>query len=282
MTTENKLVPDIRPGSIETFTENFTPEGGGTQKATYKIVPAHPILNKVLDKTAWFRTHAGAVWYNRLAGLTLLQKIKNMEEGIAIPRDADVDTYVTPGHYYSGSAATTATILHIPDGIKSGFSLDVKKVGSNVVQEITLVNGANYKRGKTSGGWWSWLRTANDGVEFINLTSNLNENFIDNSTFSPSLYIYKKGNITFLTLSIFAKNLTGSDTILTSGFIPGEMRPVDSLYFTASGRNTGAWANATYYNTIIKMLDGGSIVLVTGSEREHVKYVNASFAYITN
>ncbi|MCI8564915.1 MAG: hypothetical protein HFI39_01130 [Lachnospiraceae bacterium] len=76
--TGTTWAPDIRLGSIETFTENFTPEGGETQTATYKIVPSHPILSKVLDKTAWFRTHAGAVWYNRLEGTTVLQMINNL------------------------------------------------------------------------------------------------------------------------------------------------------------------------------------------------------------
>lgn len=154
--TGTTWAPDIRPGSIETFTENFTPEGGETQTATYKIVPSHPILDKVLDKMAWFRTHAGAVWYNKLEGLTLLQKIKNMENGIAIPTNANIDTYTTPGHYYSVSAAVTETLSGTPDGIVSGFSLDVKKVGSNVVHELTPVNGTRYTRGSTSAGWGVW------------------------------------------------------------------------------------------------------------------------------
>lgn len=74
--------PDIRPGAIETFTETYTPLGGETQTATYKIVPSHPILGKVLDKLAWFRTHAGAVWYNKLEGTTVLQVINSLMQSV--------------------------------------------------------------------------------------------------------------------------------------------------------------------------------------------------------
>ena len=66
--------PDIRPGAIEKFDEELN---GAI--AQYKAVDTHPILNKVLDKMAFFRTHAGAVWYNLFERKTLLTKIHEMD-----------------------------------------------------------------------------------------------------------------------------------------------------------------------------------------------------------
>lgn len=71
--------PDIRPENIETFEETYVPEGGEQQTATYRSVDHHPILNKVLDKLAFFRTHAGAVWYNLQERKTLLAKLNEQD-----------------------------------------------------------------------------------------------------------------------------------------------------------------------------------------------------------
>lgn len=79
---ENRLVPDIRPENIETITETYTPSGGGEQTTTYKILNVHPIINGVLDKLAFFRTHVGAVWYNLLERKTLLAKLNEMDKEI--------------------------------------------------------------------------------------------------------------------------------------------------------------------------------------------------------
>ena len=79
---ENRLVPDIRPENIETITETYTPSGGGEQTTTYKILNVHPILNGILDKLAFFRTHAAAVWYNLAERKTLLDKLDEMDAEI--------------------------------------------------------------------------------------------------------------------------------------------------------------------------------------------------------
>ena len=77
---ENRMVPDIRPENIETITESYTPSGGGEQTTTYKILNVHPIINGILDKLAFFRTHAAAVWYNKLAGRTVADEIEDLKE----------------------------------------------------------------------------------------------------------------------------------------------------------------------------------------------------------
>lgn len=77
--TGTTWAPDIRPESIETFTETYTPEGGEQQTVEYKAVNHHPILNQILDKLAFFRTHAGAVWYNLAERKTLLTKLNELD-----------------------------------------------------------------------------------------------------------------------------------------------------------------------------------------------------------
>lgn len=80
----SRWVPDIRPENIDTYTETNTPEGGTEQSAQYKIVDAHPIIGGVLDKLAFFRTHASAVWYNKMKNITVLQKLDNLASNIGV------------------------------------------------------------------------------------------------------------------------------------------------------------------------------------------------------
>lgn len=78
MEDKNRLIPDIRPENIQTFTET----SGGGQTATYKILEAHPILNGILDKLAFIRTHAAAVWYNKQDNETVNDKFDEVDESI--------------------------------------------------------------------------------------------------------------------------------------------------------------------------------------------------------
>lgn len=80
--TGTTWAPDIRPESIETFIESYTPEGGEEQTLTYKRVADHPILNGIRDIKAFFTTHAGAVWYNLAERKTLLTKLDEMDANI--------------------------------------------------------------------------------------------------------------------------------------------------------------------------------------------------------
>lgn len=79
----NRWVPDIRPENMDTYTETHTPEGGGAEQTEeYKITDAHPVIGGLLNKLAFFRTHAAAVWYNRLGKITMKQKIDEMQVDI--------------------------------------------------------------------------------------------------------------------------------------------------------------------------------------------------------
>ena len=74
----SRWVPDIRPDEIGTFQEKY-----GDTTATYKAVNVHPIINRVLDKLAFFRTHAAAVWYNKLAGQTVADKFGEVDTALS-------------------------------------------------------------------------------------------------------------------------------------------------------------------------------------------------------
>lgn len=73
----NRFNPDIRPSEIDTYTET-----NGEQTAEYKIINAHPIINGILNKLTFFRTHAAAVYYNRLANKTVKQKFDDVDAAV--------------------------------------------------------------------------------------------------------------------------------------------------------------------------------------------------------
>ncbi len=77
MSDKSNWVVDTRPENIDTYTET-----SGDQAATYKLVDTHPIIGRVLDKLAFFRTHAAAVWYNKLTGKSVKDKLDELDEAL--------------------------------------------------------------------------------------------------------------------------------------------------------------------------------------------------------
>lgn len=80
----------------------------------------------------------------------------------AIPQNADLDTYTTPGHYNSPSGTVTGTLTNIPSEYVSGFDLYVNRlVGSNnesvVLEQRTIqhTDGVEYRRKKQDANSWS-------------------------------------------------------------------------------------------------------------------------------
>lgn len=74
----SRWVPDIREDEITEFQEQ-----NGDETATYKAVNVHPIISRVLDKIAFFRTHVSAVWYNKLANKTVKDKLDEIDTSIS-------------------------------------------------------------------------------------------------------------------------------------------------------------------------------------------------------
>lgn len=86
---ENRLVPDIRPEHIETITENYTFENGEEQTAEYKIFNVDGIVGGILNKFAFWHTHAKAVWYNKLANRTVADEIIDLNAKIGAKIDLE-------------------------------------------------------------------------------------------------------------------------------------------------------------------------------------------------
>ena len=86
-----------------------------------------------------------------------------LSNGTEIPENADLDTYTTPGVYYSPTAARSATLSNSPT-TTSGFKLLVMHAGYsydvNFKTQI-LINGASaiamiWMRTGLNGAWQSW------------------------------------------------------------------------------------------------------------------------------
>lgn len=97
----SRWIPDIRPEEIDTYQETNNEES-----ATYKIVNAHPILSHVLDKLAFFRTHAAAVWYNKLANKTVKDKLDEIDASIG-----SIDTNINEIESSIGNINTNNAVL---------------------------------------------------------------------------------------------------------------------------------------------------------------------------
>lgn len=100
----NRWVPDIRSGKIQTFSED---------SQNYKIVDVHPILNKVLDENAFFRTHAEAVYYNLKEKQSVASIIK--EQQSTIDAQQTEITSLKAQHQKDIDALKTEITLAAPD-----------------------------------------------------------------------------------------------------------------------------------------------------------------------
>ena len=76
--TGTTWAPDIRPENIGEIIE----EAQDGAIARYSAVDHHPILQGILNKAAFFRTHVGAIWYNFSERKTLLTKLNEQDEAI--------------------------------------------------------------------------------------------------------------------------------------------------------------------------------------------------------
>lgn len=82
--------------------------------------------------------------------------------GIAIPAGEDLNNYTTPGSYYSVNTANTATLSNLPDGVTSGFRLEVKaNTGAGWNKQIMYPNGSVQRIWirQQGGGWTDWYST---------------------------------------------------------------------------------------------------------------------------
>lgn len=82
--------------------------------------------------------------------------------GTPIPSGANLNDYTNPGNYYSVNTANTATLSNLPDGVTSGFRLEViANTGVGWNKQILYPNG-NIQRiwiRQQGDGWTGWYST---------------------------------------------------------------------------------------------------------------------------
>lgn len=152
----NRLVPDIRSDQINTVSEGYNEE-----TAAYKIINAHPIINGLLDKMAFVRTHAKAVWYNKLANKTVYDKIRELENMFP---SGTVTVYVSPSgsdttgdgsqekpwrqisHAISAYRVIPVNVsfnIHVAAGTYNKFSVSGRRVTIYLEGNVTIDGGGN-------------------------------------------------------------------------------------------------------------------------------------------
>lgn len=81
--------PDIRPENITDYEETHTTtnETGEeqAQTETYKFIKMPIIIDKVLNELSFIWTHAGCVWYNRLANRTVKDELDALNAKLQVP-----------------------------------------------------------------------------------------------------------------------------------------------------------------------------------------------------
>ena len=96
--------------------------------------------------------------------------------GISIPSGADLNNYIDPGNYYSFDTANTATLLHVPEGVTTGFRMEVKTTtANNWVKQIIYPNAklqrTHYRQSEgATDKWVDWHRSlSNADIQIYNL-----------------------------------------------------------------------------------------------------------------
>ena len=130
----SRWVPDIREDEITEFQEQ-----NGEETATYKAVNVHPIISRVLDKLAFFRTHVSAVWYNKLANKTVKDKLDEIDTSINSLNSSNLNVDITPAsgissvyEYFRYSTIGNLCIVDIGGIIFSAAGLAQEATGSEI------------------------------------------------------------------------------------------------------------------------------------------------------
>lgn len=185
--------PDIRPESIETFYETYVPEGGGEQTVEYKIFNVNVIIGEVLSKFAFWRTHAKAVWYNKLANRTVADEINDL--------NAKLLWYVNNGYLPDPNQPIESTIYLLNNG---AYNPDVSSQTTTFAMNGFTLSGRNMRRSDARNSAFgtnspSTYKSSNIAgisrykkvtTEFVWTASN----YQTAGTFEGSLKILKNGN----------------------------------------------------------------------------------------
>lgn len=126
----SRWVPDIREDEITKFQEQ-----NGDETATYKAVNVHPIISRVLDKLAFFRTHVSAVWYNKLANKTVKDKLDEIDTSISsLNSNSTQIFYYNANTDHNEESQRQAAIKHLMDSY-------LMKIPSSVIAVVRYAGG---------------------------------------------------------------------------------------------------------------------------------------------
>lgn len=171
----NRFNPDIRPSEIDTYTET-----NGEQTAEYKIINAHPIINGILNKLAFFRTHAAAVYYNRLANKTVKQKFDDVDAAVGELNEK----LILEGDIKSFGAFGDNTYQLVLSGRKAD-----KNEPLNTYQLVLQENGGafGHQDGQNYTTLW-WIATTNYVDDRIKIIESTEITLNTSTTISYTLY----------------------------------------------------------------------------------------------
>lgn len=143
--------------------------------------------------------------------------------GTAISKNADLNTYTTPGSYYSSESAVSQTLSNCPH-TSSGFRMIVMLTygGGRVVQWVFPSSGAMYFRmynGTSDTTWSDWRtiitdagsRTIIGGLTFKNPSADTN------SLISAIRYLSANNTTTFNALQLITGDVNGTGVLLGAG-----------------------------------------------------------------
>lgn len=122
---------------------------------------AYQIYKEVESGKCAYRYYTGSSWLD----YTYFSDDATLFAGTDIQSGDDLNDYTKPGIYYSQDSTITSSLSNMPEFFASGFSLDVKYLGSssNLIQIITYTssNGVGsviYTRRRSNSLWADWYK----------------------------------------------------------------------------------------------------------------------------
>ena len=216
-----------------------------------------------------------------LAAITALGGWSHLSKGTSIASTAaapkDLNTYTTPGVYYSASAAESATIVNAPTS-STGFKLHVLQNYSTNYRFQLVISGAEtlYYRSSTNSGnttWSDWKQLR----PWTATTASIGSASAGTAIAAADITAWNAGTLPSLTITSIAADAitawnagTATKTSVSKGELKIEDGTAPSLSHTAksigsaSGWSAGTKPSLTYTAKSIPNISVTSKTVVTG------------------